>query len=200
MRNTLLLIFFCMLGYCLHAQDAKTTKYTPYASIIAGGCVNMPLSFNAGIDRQIKPHFTLSYDLHFWNTKYESYCGDMYSKGRFTSITPSVKVSYYSSKKPGRGLIATLGLGYMFARDRGIEQPYKTNTENGSIELVNEEIRPGNWDFNSLAPNFGIGFGFRLFKLPIQLHQTYYFANTTEGWMPAAGGVGVKIGLKQTEK
>jgi hypothetical protein len=199
MRTTLLLAFIVLFAAFARAQEAKTAfskTLTPYAGILMGGCVDMPVQFNAGLDRQLRPHLTLSYDLHFWNTTYECYCGDTYSNGRYTSITPSVKLSFYTGKKPGRGLIAGAGLGYMFARDRGTEQTY-LSSEDGGMPVIGKNVMPGNWDFNSLAPSVSLGAGFGIFKFPVQIHTTYYFANTTQGWMAAAGGIGLKFGLKR---
>jgi hypothetical protein len=131
-----------------------------------------------------------------WNTDYDCYCGDTYSVGKYKSITPSLKFQYNSGKKPGKGLILGVGLGSMFAKDRGTEQTYKLNAETDRYE-VGSEIRRGKWDFNSIAPSFTVGAGFRLLRVPITLQANYYWANTTEGWMIAAGGLGVKVGLSR---
>jgi len=92
--------------------------------------------------------------------------------------------------------VAGVGLGYMFAKDRGTEQSYTEDKLSGSI-VYSTEITAGKWDFNSLAPSFNIGVGFRVLRFPVSLQTVYYFAKTTEGWMAVAGGAGVKIGLKR---
>jgi hypothetical protein len=60
-------------------------------------------------------------------------------------------------------------------------------------------VKTGKWDFSSIAPSFSLGIGFRVFKLPASFNSIYYFANSTEGWMPAAGGVGFKLGFRKVQ-
>jgi len=169
---------------------------TPYVTIIAGGCVDNPFQFVAGVQKTIRPHLSLAYDVHFWSTGYSCYCDDMYSVGKYTSVTPSVKLTYNTGKREGMGLSAGVGLGYVFARDRGTEQSY-TYDKATNIYQIGKDVTPGNWDFNSIAPSVTLGVGFRVLKVPVTFQSEYYFAKTTEGWMATAGGVGLKIGLKR---
>ena len=155
-----------------------------------------PFSFVAGVQRPLKNHLSISYDIHFWHTGYSDQYDGVLSKGKWTSVTPSVKITYNTGKKEGTGLMAGVGLGYMFAKDRGTEQSYTEDKPSSSLSY-NTEITSGNWDFNSLAPSFIVGVGFRVLRFPISLQTIYYFANTTDGWMATAGGAGVKVGLKR---
>ena len=202
MRNLLLITAFFSCCFTISAQDKKSSEtkpLTPYISVLAGGCVANPFSFIAGVQKPIQQHINISYDIHYWNTKYECFCDDIYSKGHFVSVTPSVKITYNTGKKGGNGLVAGIGLGYMFAKDRGTEQTYMSDPVT-SIKTVSNEIVPGKWDFNSIAPSFSLGVGFRVLKLPVVFNSVYYFAKTTtEGWVAAAGGVGFKIGFKKSE-
>ncbi|MCX6316666.1 MAG: hypothetical protein NTW29_05220 [Bacteroidetes bacterium] len=198
------LLLFCMTipGYLfLQAQDNSAKQknpLVPYASVYAGGCVDNPFSFAAGVQQKLRDHLTIGYDVHYWNTGYECYCDDKYSKGKFSSITPSVKLLYNTGKKEGRGFVAGVGLGYMFAKDRGSEVPYTYDPMTSTyIYQQDKALHDANWDFNSIAPSFSIGAGFRLFKLPVTFQTIYYFAKTTDGWMPAAGGTGFTIGFRK---
>jgi len=182
------------------AQNGKIkekNKLVPYAGIIYGGCgVSNPVSFLAGVDKQFKPHLTVSYDLHYMNTNYECNCDDVYSKGHYSSFTPSIKLSFNSGKKTGRGLIGGVGLGYMFAKDRGTEEKYAVDPSTQKSVLSGKVVN-GNWDFNSISPSVLFGVGFRILKLPVSFYNTFYFAKTTEGWNPVAGGVSCKIGFRR---
>jgi hypothetical protein len=200
MKKLLLIIIIFSISLPVLAQKKNISgskPLTPFVGFMAGGCVYNPFSFIAGVQKKLKPNITLSYDLHYWNTGYESYCDSMYSKGKFRSITPSVKIAYNTGKKEGMGLMAGVGLGYMFAKDRGTEQPYTYDVANNSNILNDKDISNGNWDFNSISPSFSLGVGFRVLKMPVAFQSTYYFAKTTEGWMATAGGVGFKIGLRK---
>jgi hypothetical protein len=178
-------------------QDKQVAKpLTPYVEVLAGGCVYNPFSFIAGVQRPLTNHLSISYDVHYWNTRYKDQYEGVLSKGKWTSVTPSVKLTYSTGKKEGTGFVAGVGLGYMFAKDRGTEQSYIEDKLTGSF-IYNAEITTGKWDFNSLAPSFNFGIGFRVLRFPVSLQTIYYFAKTTDGWMAAAGGAGVKIGLKR---
>jgi hypothetical protein len=193
-----LCMLFCGPAFAQADKQAEKKTVTPYAGVYAGGCVYNPFSFVAGVQRNLRPNFTMAYDVHYWNTGYECYCDDVYSKGKFSSVTPSVKILYNSGKKEGRGFVAGLGLGYMFARDRGSEVPYTYDaTTNTYTYLKEKEVPDANWDFNSIAPSFSIGAGFRVFQLPVTFQSIYYFAKTTDGWMAAAGGAGFTIGFRK---
>jgi hypothetical protein len=159
------------------SKDEKTT--IPYAGLLYGGCgVSNPISVLGGIQRVKTKHFSIVYDIHYWNTKYDCYCGDTYSKGRFRSFTPSVKFMYNTGKKPGNGLFLGAGLGYMFAKDRGTEQTYVLDP-NTNMFTVGKNVVTGKWDFNSIAPSATWGVGFRVAKFPVAINNTWYFANTT---------------------
>ena len=173
-------------------------KIIPYAGVIVGGCgIDNPVSFLAGIQQQKKMHLSIACDIHVINTGYECYCEDnVVSKGHFSSFTPSVKLWYNTGRKTSRGFMAGVGLGWMFAKDRGTEETYTTDPVTLK-RAFSGEIVNGKWDFNSLSPSISFGIGFRVFHFPVSLNNSFYFANTTEGWMPVAGGVGCKIGLKR---
>ncbi len=199
MKKILLLSLTLTFFLSLAAQDKTVTvkqPLTPYITVLAGGCVDNPFSFTAGVQKNIRERLTLSGDVYYWNTGYECYCDDLYSKGKFRSVTPSVKLTYNTGKKEGNGFIAGVGLGYMFAKDRGTEQSYTYNATTNVYEL-GKGITDGNWDFNSIAPSVTLGVGFRVLKVPVAFQSVYYFAKTSDGWMAAAGGAGFKIGLKR---
>ncbi len=200
MKKLLLIAFTFFISLPVLTQDKNVSEskpFTPYVGVMAGGCVYNPFSFIVGLQKNLKPHITLSYDLYYWNTGYESFCDSMYSKGKFRAFIPSVKIVYNSGKKEGMGLIAGVGLGYMFAKDRGTEQPYTYDVASNTNILNSKDISIGNWDFNSISPSFNLGVGFRILKMPIAFQSTYYFAKTAEGWMASAGGIGFKIGLRK---
>ena len=177
-----------------NAQEKK--NYNPFVAVYAGGCVSNPFQFVAGLQKELKTHWSLVYDVHYWNTRYECYCEDsMYSKGKFQSVTPSIKINYNTGKKRGRGLIAGLGLGFIIAKDRGTEQSYLYDENIKSYVLG--QSQPGKWDFAGIAPSFNLGIGFRVFHLPVSLNTGYYFAKTTEGWEPVGGGAGFTVILKK---
>jgi hypothetical protein len=199
MRKLFLLTLSTAFILSVAAQDKNMSdkkNLTPYVGVFAGGCVDNPFSFMAGVQKKIRERITLAADLHYWNTGYECYCDDVYSKGKFRSFTPSVKIIYNTGKKEGNGFIAGVGLGYMFAKDRGTEQPYTYDAATNLYE-TGKDISPGNWDFNSIAPSFTLGVGFRVLKIPVSFLSIYYFAKATDGWTAAAGGAGFKIGLKK---
>jgi hypothetical protein len=189
----------CLIAFCIPAaaQQKKTILkgYTLYVGALAGGCgISNPVQFLGGIEKPLQEHLAIAYDVHYWNTAYECYCDDTYSAGKYRSVTPSVKIQYNTGKRAGRGLMLGVGLGYMFTKDRGKEQSYRLDNETGLYARLGE-LRDGRWDFYSIAPSFSVGVGFRLFRVPVTVQSSYYFAKTTEGWMAAAGGMGVKIGL-----
>ncbi len=178
-------------------ESAEKTPLTAYVGVLAGGCVDNPFSFMGGVEKKMNTHLTLSADLHFWNTGYECFCDSMYSQGKFKSFTPSVKLTYSTGKKEGMGFVVGVGVGYMFAKDRGTEQPYSYDVATNTNIVNDKALTKGNWDFNSISPSFSLGVGFRVLKIPVTFQSVYYFANTTEGWMATAGGAGFKIGLRR---
>ncbi len=201
MRKILLILLILSTGGLpAFAQDKNTTDskpVVPYVGVMAGGCVDNPFSFTAGVQKNLKTRIAVSFDLHYWNTRYECYCDSMYSQGRFRSFTPSVKLTFNTGKREGMGLVVGVGLGYMFAKDRGTEQAYSYDVSTNTNVLNTKDKANGNWDFNSIAPTFTVGVGFRVLKVPVSFQSEYYFAKTTEGWMAAAGGVGFKIGIRR---
>lgn len=190
------LLFFASSLSAQENTDKKTNILIPYATILYGGCVSVPFSFIAGIQQVKQKHFSILYDVHYWNTNYECYCDDTYSKGHYTSFTPSVKFIYNTGKKTANGFFAGAGLGYMIAKDRGTEQTYTKDPVTDQI-TIGKDIVNGKWDFNSISPSLTFGLGFRLFHFPVAISNTYYVAKTTEGWEAAAGGVGFKMGFKK---
>jgi len=180
-------------------NEKQKPLLVPYAAVYVGGCVSNPFQFTAGVQKMTKSHFNLAADIHYWNTNYECYCDDEYSKGRWSSITPSVRLVFNSGRKMGNGFVASVGLGYMFARDRGTEQPYIMDETDSGTTLTGEAIN-GKWDFNSLAPSASIGVNVRILRLPVTFDYILYMAKSTEGWMPAAGGIGIKVGFHRFQK
>lgn len=195
MRKYFLATGFIICCATAIGQGNDQKSFTPYAAVYAGGCVDNPFQFVLGLQKPLQQHLTIGYDIHYWKTGYECYCDDMYSKGDFRSITPSVKIIYNTGKEEGRGLTAGIGLGYMFAKDRGTEQSYLYNE--AAKTYTYGDAAAAKWDFNSIAPSFTVGVGFRVFRLPVSFNSIYYFAKTTEGWMATAGGVGFKVGFKK---
>jgi len=203
-KNFLLIpVAFVLLSSSLKAQentDNKIKLFIPYAGFFYGGCdVSIPFSFIAGVQQPLKKHISVSYDVHYYNSNYESYCENIYSKGHFVSVTPSAKFIYNTGKRTGNGLFVGVGIGYMFAKDRGIEQPYTKDNLTNTI-VMGKDIVNGRWDFNSFAPSMIYGVGFRLFHLPFAVTNTYYFANTTKGWDAVTGGIGIKVGFRKLQR
>src|SRR5258706_10668374 len=101
MRKTNLAAFaiFVVFSSSVIAQETTITKpgtvTSPYAGILLGGCgVSNPVSFLAGIQQAKHTHFSIVYDIYYWNTRYRDYSDNVYSKGHFSSFTPSVKFIY----------------------------------------------------------------------------------------------------------
>jgi hypothetical protein len=202
MRKKLLLYLpVCLLASSLILAQKDSTKkknrVIAYAGIIVGGCdISIPVTVLAGVEKQLRPHLNISYDIHYMNTDYECTCDDRYSKGHYSSVIPSVKFYFNSGNKRDRGVIVGVGLGYIFAKDRGIEEEYTTDPATQKMTLSGNAL-PGKWDFNSICPSITYGVGFRLFKLPVTFSNIFYFAKTTEGWNAVAGGVGFKLGFRK---
>ena len=193
--SIILPVLFASQGFPQIAPSGKQSTYTFYSGLLAGGCVKNPVSVIAGIRRPLQEHFFLGYDVHVWGTRYEDYDDEVYSKGKFFSMTPSVKLSYYTGKE-GKGLQAGLGLGYMFGRDHGTEQHYITDPVT-KIRTMQDGPAAQNWDFNSIAPSITLGIGFHVFHRAASVNTVYYFANTSEGFVAAAGGAGFTMSFKK---
>jgi hypothetical protein len=198
-RNLFLTAAFCLVFLSqLLAQNKDSTQqknlFVPYVAVDLVGCVSNPFSFTAGVQQVNASHFNVAIDVHYWSTNYECYCDDIYSKGHFSSITPSVRLVFNTGKKMEQGFVASIGLGYMFAKDRGTEQPY-TRDDASSNNILTGKAVYGNWDFNSLAPSISAGLNVKLLHLPFTFGYILYMAKSTKGWEPEAGGIGVKIGL-----
>jgi hypothetical protein len=177
----------------------KLNKFTPVVEVQYGlgicGASN-PVSFTAGLQKPLTRKLTMSYDVNYWNTSYETYCCDVYSKGKYSAIIPSVKLTWNAGKRKDRGFFAGVGLGYIFAKDRGTEQSYSITP--GTNEMIfNKSAVAGNWDFNSIAPSFSWGVGLKIFHLPVSIVNTNYFAKTTLGWGPVSTSIGFRIGLRK---
>lgn len=198
-RYFILFTVACFLSFTAFSQaKSELTDKTiiPVAGVLAVGCVDNPFSFTAGIQKVLKPHWRLSYDIHYFNTNYEDYYLNLYSKGHFISFTPSVKLLYNTGKKTGKGFTAGLGLGYMIARDRGTEQDYIYDPATGT-HIIQKDLRTGNWDFHTISPSVTLGYGFRISHFPVTLNSLYYIGKDTRGWAVLAGGVGVSFGFKR---
>jgi hypothetical protein len=198
-KNLFLTIALCSaLVSQLLAQNEDSTKrkdlYVPYVTVSLEACFSNPFSFTAGVQQVKESHFNVAIDVHYWSTNYECSCDDLYSKGHFSSITPSVRLVFNTGGKMEQGFVASLGLGYMFAKDRGIEQPYVRDNTTGNNILTGKAVY-GKWDFNSLAPSISAGLNVKLLHLPFTFGYILYMAKSTKGWEPEAGGIGVKIGL-----
>lgn len=201
-KRIFLLLAFFISALFISAQSENENKprsLTPYIGTVAGGCgIDNPFSFFAGMEKQKAKHISFAYDIYYQKTDYTCYCDDMYSEGNFRAIVPSFKIVFNSGKKNGKGLIAGVGLGYMFAKDRGTEQSYSTDPLT-SKRTLSGNIVNGNWDFSSISPSITIGAGIRLLRFPVSGIFTVYYANTTEGWGPVTGGAGIKIGFKRAD-
>jgi hypothetical protein len=200
-KNLLFALLFICAGLVASAQETnslKTPRFTPFieASYGMGLCgESNPLAFTGGVRQSLSRKLSLVYDINVWSTPYEVYCGDIYSKGKYTAITPSVKLLYYLGKREGHGFFIGAGVGYIFAKDRGTEQPY---TFDGSSEpVIGKDITKGKWDFNSIAPSLTFGYQFSICKLPVSIVSTTYIAKTTCGWQAVQSGIGLNIGLKK---
>lgn len=193
------LIFFIAANVSAQVtKKQKNNAITPFieSSYQLGLCGEYnPVGFMAGIDKPLAKYLVISYDIQFWKTAYEVYCCDVYSKGDYMQIIPSVKIKF-DPGKPNKGFFIGGGLGYVFARDRGTEQPYFSDTVTG-IKTFSGEVKQGNWDFNSIAPSFILGVGFKIKGFPAAIVSTNYFGKTTWGWGPVSTGVGFRVGLNK---
>lgn len=201
-KHLLLLAAFVLPGTLLLAQQEKTpTKPSgiiPFVEVAYGVGLcgeSNPLSYTAGIKQPLSRKLSLIYDINVWSTPYEIYCCDIYSKGRYTAVTPSVKLQYNLGKRPGRGFFMGAGIGYMIARDRGTEQPF---TYGAPGEMIfTKSPTETNWDFNSIAPSVNFGYEFRIGSMPMAITSTTYFAKTTCNWQAVSSGIGLRIGFKK---
>ena len=190
-----------LVSYSLTAQvqPAKKSKVlTPYVeSMYNLGCgFKNPISYTIGVQQSLTRKLSLSYDINYWTTPYENYCCDVYSIGKYSALTPSVKLTWYAGKRKDRGFFFGAGLGYMFAKDRGTEQPYTFDpVTNQMVVNKTDPVTKGKWDFNSIAPSFSWGVTFRAFHLPVSIVNENYFGKTTYGWQAVSTGVGLRIGL-----
>jgi hypothetical protein len=199
MRKTILLSLLgsSILFSNISAQEKKSKKsnqITPFTEVLAGvgicGESNV-FSFIGGIEKPVAKHLTVSADVHYWKTDYETYCCDVYSKGTYSSVIPSIKMKFDPGKR-NKGVFAGIGLGYVFAKDRGTEQPYSVETG-----VTGKDITYGNWDFNRIAPSFSWGVGFKISRYPVALTNTNYFANTPWGFGSISSGIGLRVSFKR---
>ncbi|MGQ0739475.1 MAG: hypothetical protein ACT4OJ_10480 [Bacteroidota bacterium] len=195
----LLPLFFIALNMTAQAtKKQKKNAVTPFfeTTYQLGLCGEYnPVGFIAGIEKPLAKHLVISYDVQFWKTAYEVYCCDIFSQGNYMQVIPSVKVKF-DPGKPGKGFFAGGGLGYVFARDRGTEQAYESDPVTGA-KTFSSEVKQGNWDFNSIAPSFSWGVGFKIKGFPAAIINTNYFGKTTWGWGPVSAGVGFRFGLSK---
>jgi len=205
MRKTILLSLSGLLIVCstLSAQEKKQKKdmgIMPYTEVLYGlglcGESNA-FSFIGGIEKPVAKHWAVSADIHYWKSDYENYCCDVYSKGTYSSIIPSVKMKFDPGKR-NKGVFIGVGLGYVFARDRGTEQPYSYDPSTG-IKIMGKDITNTNWDFNSIAPSFNWGVSFKIARFPVSLINTNYFAKLPwyGGLNPITTGVGMRVGFRK---
>ena len=179
-------------------KEQRTNVITPFMEISNqfGVCgASNPFAFIAGIEKPVAPHFAVSTDIHYWKTAYETYCCDVYSKGTYTSVIPSVKIRFDPGKQQ-KGFFIGVGLGYVFAKDRGTEQPYLYNSTTGT-KTIGAEITNGKWDFQSISPSFNWGLAFKISRFPLAFVNTTYFAKTSEGSGPVATGVSLRFGFRK---
>jgi len=193
----LCLFVFCSSGYSQQKKAQNTKAVTPYAesSWLLGLCGynSNAVAFTTGIEKKAAKHLAISYDIHYWKTNYENYCCDVYSEGRYSIIIPSVKIKF-DPGKPNKGFFIGAGLGYVFAKDRGTEEPYSYDPVTKG-RIMSGKVTNGNWDFNSLSPSFNWGVGFRIKGFPVSVINSNYFGKTTEGWHDISTGVGLKLGF-----
>jgi hypothetical protein len=200
-KNLLLLCVFIFITIIIRAQETKPVKspgIIPYveAAYGLGLCgESNPVSFSAGIRQPLSRKLSLVYDINYWSTRYENFCCDVHSIGKYSALTPSVRLLYYLGKGESRGFFVGGGIGYMFAKDRGTEQPFTYNTVGERI--YSKSPTAGNWDFNSVAPSVTFGVAFSIARLPVSINSTSYFAKTTYGWQAVSSGIGLNIGLKK---
>ncbi len=199
MRKTILLSLqgLLILSFSISAQEKKvqkTNQINLFTEVLygAGLCgADNPFSFIVGVEKPVARHWTVSGDIHYFKTDYETYCCDVFSKGTYSSVIPSVKMKFDPGKR-NKGIFAGIGLGYVFANDRGTEQPYSYETG-----IVGKEITQGNWDFHGIAPSFNWGAGFKIFKVPMAIVNTNYFAKTPWGFGPITTAIGLRVSFKR---
>jgi len=175
-------------------DDQQKNLFVPYAAVNLVGCFSNPFSFTAGVQQVKESRFNVAVDVHYWTTNYDCYCDDVYSKGHFRSITPSVRLVFNTGGKMENGFVASVGLGYMFAKDRGSEQSYINDNVTGNNILIGKAVT-GKWDFNSLAPSASVGLNLKILHIPFSFGYILYVAKSSKGWEPEAGGIGIKVGM-----
>ena len=184
----------------ISAQEKKLQKTkvtTPFIEVSnqLGLCGEKnPYAFLAGVEKPIAKHLSVSADIQIWKTDYENWCCDIYTKGSYTHILPSVKIKLDPGKQ-NKGFFIGVGLGYVFAKDRGTEQPYLYDPATGT-QKTGGEITNGNWGFQTISPSFNWGLTFKVCKFPVTLINTNYFGKTPWGG-PLATGVGLRFGFKR---
>jgi hypothetical protein len=127
---------------------------------------------------------------------------DVYNEGTYKLLIPAVKFKFDPGKRY-KGFFISAGMGYAIAKDRGIEITYVENPATGIKSQGT--VTQGNWDYNSLAPNFSWGFSMKLFRFPLTISNTNYFARTNwfddyKGYTDVSTGIGLKLGLVQLKK
>jgi hypothetical protein len=178
-------------------KEQKPNRITPFieSSYQLGLCgESNPFAFILGVEKPVAKHLSVSADVHLWKTDYETWCCDIHSKGTYTAVTPSIKIKF-DPGKPNKGFFIGAGIGYVFTKDRGTEQPYLYDA--AGTKTMSGEITNGNWDFQSIAPSFNWGIAFKISRFPVALINTNYFGKSTWGWEDIATGVGLRFGLRK---
>jgi hypothetical protein len=185
------------------AKSVSSDKWIPFieTSYQLGLCSEEnPVAFIFGAEKYISKHFSVTADVHAWKTDYAMMCDDVLSSGTYRAFIPSIKLKLDPGKKY-KGFFISAGIGYAFAKDRGTDETFSVNATTG---VKSSSVTAGNWDFNSISPNFSWGFAMKLFRFPVVISNTNYFAKTGwegfEGMTPIATGVGLKLGLTQVKK
>ncbi len=203
---------FCLFGKADQSESKnykpcggskQSSKVIPFieTSYQLGLCGEKnPIAFITGIEKWTSKHTSITADVHFWKTDYEMWCDNMHTLGTYTAFIPSIKFKIDPGKKYS-GFFVSAGIGYAIAKDRGTDQPY-TQSQSSGVKTYTGNPTPGNWDFNSFAPNFSWGFSMKVFRFPVTLSNTNYFAKTGwPGWdgrtAPIATGIGLRLGLTQ---
>jgi hypothetical protein len=183
------------------AKSTPANKWIPYveSSYQLGLCgESFPVAFTAGAEKKLSKHLSVGADVHGWNTHYQMYCDNVFSKGNYTSLIPAVKLNFYPSRQY-KGFFVGAGIGYAFARDRGTEQTYTYTPATGKNNLTGSAT-PGNWDFNTVATSIQWGLSFKINRVPVTFVNTNYLGKSTVGYGPLATGVGLRVGLAQVAR
>src|SRR5687768_4550756 len=107
------------------SKSSSSKALVPFieTSYLLGLCNDSnAVAFTGGVEKWLSKHISISGDVQVYKTDWQMMC-DVYSEGTYRHIIPAVKFKVDPGKKY-KGFFVQAGIGYAFARDRGIETAY----------------------------------------------------------------------------